>query len=562
MSFVRARGAVRFGAVAAAVLMSGGLTALPAAAAGGSTFAAIVSTADATLLPQTDGAAAQAFHQVDLAVIAEDAPLSGVAVDVDASGATGVVELSLPVGCSYSDAAKLHEHCALGSVESIGQLEIGMRSAAGAALGAKGTVRFTVTAANATVDKHNPPTVTTVTVGSGPDLAVDALPATVGVKPGQATPVNPVVRNVGDQAATGGVTLVLDTGSGTYDFGGGFGNCFYGGAAAVVCHFDTVIKPGQAYQLSTPVPLTAGQQAQSGDALLYGWDVKGGAIDTQLGGGTPGKGAPLTLVPAPAQPQAHTADINYDNNLRISELHLVSQNDLAAVAPHRITGTVGHTVEATFGVRNAGSVPTSVFPGTKDITAGVMVLLPKGVSVSALPKDCELLPDTPPSTQPGDASGSLQGLLPHAGFGAHAVTRASGAASDPSDPYGAIYACAVRQVLKPGAQAGFTFGLKATKALKQAPGLAGVVSAQPDNNPADDVAPFTVTATTVTATATPTPAGSAPASASPTTSATGGLAHTGGGSAALPLAAAGFAAVALGTGAVLLTRRRRRSGHA
>src|SRR5579859_3653805 len=126
MAFARARRAVRFGAVAAAVLMSGGLSALPATAAGGGTFAAIVSTADATLLPQTDGAAAQRFHQVGVVVMAETGPLSGVTVAVDASGAAGVVELSLPTGCGYTDAAKLHERCVLGSVDSIGQLEVGM----------------------------------------------------------------------------------------------------------------------------------------------------------------------------------------------------------------------------------------------------------------------------------------------------------------------------------------------------------------------------------------------------------------------------------------------------
>ncbi len=418
-----------------------------------------------------------------------------------------------------------------------------------------------MTATNATADRQAPPTVTAVTVGSGPDLAVGALPATVDVKAGQATPLNPVVQNVGDQAASGGVTLVLDTMSGGgYDFGGGFSNCFYGGVAAMVCHFDTVIQPGTSYELATPVPLTAGQQALSGDGLLYGWDVKGGAIDTQLGGGTSGKGAPLTLVPAPASQLARTpVDINYDNNVRVSELHLVTSYDLAVTAPHGITGTVGHTADATFGVRNAGSVPTSVFPGTKDITAGVIVLLPNGVSVSVLPKDCELVPQGPPPVQNGTTSGDLHGLLAHAGFGTHAVARFGGSDSG-SGPDGPMYACAVRHVLKPGAQAGFTFGLKPTKALKQATGLAGVIGSQNDNDPADDVAEFTVTATKATATATPTPTHSTPATPSP--SPTGGLAHTGGGSDALPLAAAGLGAVLLGAASVLLTRRRRQGGHA
>ncbi|WP_042426922.1 LPXTG cell wall anchor domain-containing protein [Streptacidiphilus anmyonensis] len=559
MAFARARGAVRLGAVAAAVLISGGLTALPATASGGNTFAALVTTSDATLLPQTDGAAAQRYHQVGVMVMAEDAPLSGVVVAVDASGATGVVELSLPKGCTYTDAAKLHERCVLGSVDSISQLDVGLRSAAGAAVGAKGTVRFTVTAANATADKQAPPTVTTVTVGSGPDLAVGALPATLDVKPGQATPLNPVVQNVGDQAAADGVTLILDTmsgGEGGYDLGGDFGNCLYGGKAAVVCHFDTVIKPGESYELSAPVPLTAGQQATD-DALAYGWDVKGGELDTQLGGGTPGKGAPLTLVPAPASQLARTpVDINYDNNVRISDLHLVTQDDVAVVAPRTITGTVGHTVAATFGVRNAGPVPTRPLDGAPGITAGVLVIVPKGVSVGTLPKGCESV--APPTVQ-GGAAGNLRGLIAHGGFGAHALVPST-TQEPPAADDGTPYACAVERVLQPGQQADFTFSLKPVKALKQAPGIAVAIGQEDDNTPDNNIAEFAVTATKASATATPTPTHSAPATPSP--SPTGGLAHTGGGSDALPLTAAGLGAVLLGAGAVLLTRRRRKGVHA
>jgi LPXTG-motif cell wall-anchored protein len=562
MAFARARGAVRFGAVAAAVLISGGVAALPAQAAGGDHLAAIISSSDVTLLPQSSGAQAQRFHQVGLVVMAEEAPLTGVTVTVDASAATGVAELSLGKGCSFTDAAKLHERCVVGSVDTMAELEVGLRSASGASLGAKGTVRFAVTAANATVDPSNPPLTTAVTVGSGPDLAVGTLPTVMDVQAGSPAPVNPTVQNVGDQDATGGLTLVLGTATGNFALGGNFSNCLYNAdAGSAVCHFDTVVKPGEAYRLATPVPLTAGRQAADGDALLYGWDVKGGLIEQQLGvNGKPGTGAPLTLVPAAPSASARSqVDINYDNNLGISELQLVTKDDVAVVAPHGITGTVGHTVSATFGVRNVGSVPTHLLQGTPDITAGVLVVLPKGVSVASVPAGCELIPADAASAAAGP-SGHLRGLLTEGRLGAHALAPAT-APLDPSALDGTPYACAVRHVLKPGQQAVFAFSLKPTRALNKAAGIAVAVGQPTDRNPDNNVAEFTVTATKSTATPTATPTHAGTPSASPS-SPSGGLAHTGGGSSALPLAAAGAGAILLGAGAVLLTRRRRRdAGH-
>lgn len=561
MAFASARGAVRFGAVAAAVLMSGGLTALPAGAigsvtagapgsaaagAGGSHFAAMVTAPEVTLLPQTSGAAAQRFHPVGVVIAPEDAPLSGVAVAVDASEAAGVAELSLPAGCSFTDAAKLHARCAVGTVADPQELSVGLRSVSGAALGARGGVRFTVTATGATLDPNLRPLSTAVTVGSGPDLAVNQLARVLDVRQGQSLPVNPSVQNHGDRDASG-VVLVLDTlnGSGQFGFGGDFGNCVYGGVAAMVCRFDTVIKPGESYQLSSPVPVSASAHATTPDAMIYGWDVKGGLFDRQLSGGTPGKGAPLTLVPVPSSaPHAHSGvDINYDDNLAVSQLRLVTADDVDVVAPRTITGTVGHTVSATFGVRNTGAVPTRPLDGSPDVTAGVLVLVPKGVTVAKLPAGCQNIqgPD------------SARSLPPHA-IVSSALARVG---ADPID--GTPYACAVTHVLNPGEQAGFTFTLKPTRVLKQVQGLAVAVGQPDDNTPDNDVARYTVTATKATPAAAPSPTASRSATPSATPAPGGGLAHTGGGSSALPLTAAGATAIALGAGAVALTRRRRKA---
>ncbi|MEY9847626.1 LPXTG-motif cell wall-anchored protein [Streptacidiphilus sp. BW17] len=554
MPFIRTRAATRLGVAAAAVLTVGGLSAVPAGAAG-SHFLAVVSTPQVTLLPQSSGVQAQQYHSVGVSVMSEEAPLSGVEVAVDASRLAGVAGLSLPGNCRFTDAARLHAACSLGSVDGIGQVDVGLRSLPGAKVAAKGSVRFTVTAANATEDPSGPPTTTTVVVGDGPDLAVLPMPTTLTLAPGRTLTVNPQVTNVGDQDASG-ITLLFDSLEGdAWSVGGGFGNCRYGADAgtgdptAVVCHFDTVVKPGETYQLATPAPVSAVPQAVDG-MLMYGWDVTGGAIDSSITGGTPGHGAPLALVPVPAsarQTVPHVVpDINYDNNVAVSQLHLVSPDDVAAVA-HDVTGTVGRMATTVFGVRNDGTVPTRQMSGSPaGTTAALVAMLPQGVSVVSAPKGCQAEP--------------LDGPPPVAG-----LTRLRAQAAGDGVP-GALYVCLVTRVLRPGAEADFAFTLKPTRTLHAVPGTVVAVGQPDDNTPLNNVATFQVTATPAagspSASASPVAHPSASATAAATASAAptapgGSLAHTGGGDDTLPLAGAGLAAVVLGGAALVLSRRRR-----
>ncbi|MEZ0068834.1 hypothetical protein ABIA32_004875 [Streptacidiphilus sp. MAP12-20] len=558
MAFARTRGAVRLGAVAAAVVISGGLTALPAGASGGSVLGVVLSSPQVTLLPQSSGAPAQTFHPLTVNVVNAGPSATGVKVNVDASRAAGLVELSLPKNCAFTDAAKLHASCALGSVDLIGVLTFGMRSAPGVAAGARGSVVVTATAADAALDPIEPKSdlSTAVVIGDGPDLAARPLPAVLSVTKQQGTAVNPTVVNVGDRDATGGVMLYLGAMGDDYRVGGSSGNysnCAYGvtsgqpgdTGAGVVCRFDTVVKPGQAYRLSADVPVTAGPIVTGPGELLYAWDVKGGPIDSTFGGGKAGTGAALTLVPV-ASPavQPRTLDINYDNNVGMSELRLITKDDVAAVA-HDVHGTVGRPVTASFGVRNAGLVPTRALEGDPKVTAAIAVILPKGVSVASAPTGCV------DGTKAGGASTRSPAFQRAQ---ARALASSGGRVIDPS----AVYVCAVTRVLQPGQEADFAFRLKPTSRLNAAEGLVVAIGQPADNTPDNNLAVFKVTATiassaTPTASASPTHPASASASAAPG----GGLAHTGGGSDALPLVAAGAAAIALGAGAVALTRRRR-----
>ncbi|WP_037602190.1 LPXTG cell wall anchor domain-containing protein [Streptacidiphilus rugosus] len=557
MVFARARRTALLGAVAAAAVISGGPTALPAFAAGaapaggGRQFTTVVTSPEVTLLPQSGGAQARSFHDVGLVVIPESDGVTGVKVAVDASSLAGLVELSLPQNCAFTDAAKVHASCTLAAVDGIAPLQLGLRTTASAAVGAKGTVAFKVTAANATEDPGDDPDTTAVTVGDGPDVAVGQLPPVLDLSSGKPVEANPSVSNLGDRDAHG-VTLVLSSLTEDFKVGGSYGNCRYGadlhifpGAPknGVVCHFDTVVRPGETYWLGAAAPVSVAASGTDGldGALIYGWDTADGAVASGVTGGTPGTGAALTLVASPpAARAAQAVDINYDNNLGLSGLHVVSQDDLAAVA-HNVRGTVGRTLTASFGVRNAGKVPTRALPGTADVTAVMVLGLPKGVQVVSAPKNC--VDDT-----------KVGNSLKHAPAVAHARTAAG---FDPAT----VYFCPVQHVLQPGQEADFSFSLKPTEPLRAAQGAVVAAGQVSDANEDDNLATFTVTATKA-APGNPTPKPSAPASqsagsASASPAAGGGLAHTGGGSDTLPLAGAGAAAIVLGAGAVLLARRRR-----
>jgi len=570
---------IRFGAaVAAAATIAVGSAALPAQAAGQQNLFAVVAPDAQTLLPASAGGSATTFRTITPMVLSEAPEITGVTITVDAGNLAGIAQLSLPEQCRFTDQAHLHASCSLGSIGllGVGSVDLGIRAASGAAVGAKGSLSFKVTSTNAVEDTSGGTDDTTdVTIGNGADLAV--LPVgSLTAKAGGSTSFVPQVSNLGDRESDGVVMFLgTESQSATNDFaiGGNYSNCLYGvtdegepnqpGSTGVLCRFDsTVVQPGQAMVPSDPALVNASATATTGQ-VVYGFDVTGGQLDTQTSGGTKGTGPALTLVPAPASgPSANSVDIDYDNNVAMSAIETNRVDDVAAIGAD-VHGTVGRSLPLTVGVKNTGTVPTSTLEGAPaNDTAGLVVVFPQDVKITHAPASCQYvdlsgLGSTPPPITPGAVTPSAEvGRIVLGGIARKGELSRLPAADGP----GSTYACLVTKVLQPGQTADFGFTVKPTKVLNKALGVVLAVG-QPDSNPADALAPLYVSAVKAAATAGPTASASASASAVRSASPSGTLATTGGGDDSMPLVGAGAAAVLLGAGAVLFARRRRTGGH-
>ncbi|MHA6762284.1 LPXTG cell wall anchor domain-containing protein [Streptacidiphilus sp. PAMC 29251] len=571
MAHLRARGIVRrTGAafIAVSVVSLGMVATAPAHAAAKSVFGFIAPDTQ-ILLPQSEGGAAADFRMIPPLIVSEgpSGTLTGVTLTIDASTLKGVAELSLPEHCSFTAADHLHAACSLGTLGPISALDLGIRSAAGAAEGAKGSIVFKATATNATEDPEDTAAdrTTPVVVGHGPDLAVGPL-GDISLAPGASTSESPQVSNKGDRDAKG-IVLLLDAGE--LDGGNGlsftdkFSNCLYhygdsdqpvADRTEVLCSFpDVTVHPGETYQVAGPLTLAATAKATKG-YFEYGFDLADGESADPDATGVAGTGPALglSLLPAAgANARSQDTDIDYSNNTAVSLVSTGRIDDVAVTAGN-VTGTVGRTTHFHTTVKNTGTVPTEPMDGapSPDITAVDLVVFPLGVKVVKAPGSCEAMDDslsTPPAAQHRFAAKLKTARI-----------------DIPADG-GSTYLCTVGKVLTAGQSAAFDFTVKPTKVLHQAVGLAEAVSGANlglDDNPDNNVVNFTVSATAAQATAKPTPTPTRPAP-STTTSGTaaptgsgGNLAATGGGSDTLPIALSGAAAVLLGAGGVLFARRR------
>ncbi|MEY9946398.1 hypothetical protein ABH937_003483 [Kitasatospora sp. GAS1066B] len=413
------------------------------------------------------------YQALSIAVLAGDgrSTLAGVQLTVDAWQLAGVGELRLPAQCAFT--APLRADCALGDLANGGGvLQLGVRAAAGAVVGASGGLRYTVTAANAR-ESGGGSDRTTVTVGDGPDLSVARLPALISVGAGSPTPIGAAVTDQGDRDARG-LVLSFQPPAG-YALRGDYGNCSYpvtpgGPDGWVLCRFDdTVLHPGQVLRPAVPIAVTVpggGGDAPAGGLFSYAVDVTGGPLDQRLsndlGGHRPGGGASLTLVPGSGG--------DFGSASSSSVLQSVESGLLVPIASD-VSGSVGETVSTAFAVRDTGDRAAPADPGS----AGLNVQLPAGVRVVAAPVACAVVTGTDTGQ----------------------------------------YLCQESRVLRPGESAGFTFQLQLTAPLDHA---AGHLTLRGATGSAD----FTVTALAVAPSAGPTGGSPSAVLAAPASSAAAG----------------------------------------
>lgn len=475
-----------------------------------------------------------------------DNPLRGVRIAVDGSALHGFAELNLPHGCAYTSSDHLHESCALGDVpHGAGEFSVGVRAAAGAKAGRSGRVVFTMTAANGTqeVDSLHPKDTVGVTVGDGPDLAINDIGRTYKVARGGSTALPLRITNVGNREGKGVVIFVHDQ-YGAMTVPGNYSNCVYehydNGQRGAQCTFpDTVIKPGETLVPAHPFTVTAPADSH-GDQIQYGAGLSG---DDWIGGGqgTPGTGGPLELVPAAGSfAYDPTQDIDSSNNLYYTNLDTGLITDIAGVNSS-VDAVIGKDTALTFTVRNTGDTPIDHVEPSAGSTFGVTVDFPGTVRVTDVPDHCRLL------------HGGPMGLSAY-----------------PPAKEPVVYACTSTATLKPGQTHAFTFHVVVLKSVSgQYAGMYAGAWEDPTADLSNNVAHVTINAKSASSGGTSATSGTSGASTTSGTSGSGNapgtdgsdsgkqLAATGSSSATLWTAVGGVAVVGAGAVALAAARRRR-----
>ncbi|MFF7214375.1 hypothetical protein ACFZAU_28195 [Streptomyces sp. NPDC008238] len=499
-------------------------------------------------------------------------PAHEVVVTMDLAALTGVVDVVLPADlCATSGSTAT---CSLGTVDHAGTaIPVKIRAASGSRTDDAATLRYSVGAKDAGPDPDSM-TATRITVGTGPDLVVPKLSTVSDVRPGDTLDLPVVIANAGDRPTRGGVSVMVGTnltGSGGAGLAvaGDFGNCRYdpldqAQRGAFVCHFDTDIAPGEVWELARPLRIDVEPGATDG-RVGYQADVIGGRLDDVVPGGTPGTGAPLTLVRTAQAPAAKDTggpgaaarslaaqegwDVDYSDNLGGLEIRLYDPEgpapghrgaDLVAIGD-TVRATAGERTEAVVGLRNEGDEAARArgTSGTGPAT-WVAVEIPHGVRVTARDGACRLTTNADWDDYPGGAT-----------FG-----------DDPEDvapvPTGTIYYCSTRHSIEPGTSQTFSFTLVADRALDEATGL---VFAASDYGVDREGQKNNAGVLTVTAEASPGSGGSTPGGSGvvPAGGTGGSLAATGAGP-VRPLVAGSAACAALGVLLVAAVRRRARTG--
>ncbi|MFF4366577.1 LPXTG cell wall anchor domain-containing protein [Streptomyces sp. NPDC001594] len=417
-----------------------------------------------------------------------------------------------------------------------------------------GVVVVTGTAAGATITPANP---TGIKIGA-PDLVMGQLDLKKDLKPGESQPLPLTFSNTGNEPARG-VVLELEASHGL-ELPERYDNCTYRTtrtATDVVCTIEGDFDAKASYELAgdSPLHLKAGPNALN-ERLGYGIypapvpqkpQAEAGTTGTQQNGtGKPAAGdaagkASRKLVARKA-PQAalaeHGPDLNPADNKREAALTVQNTADFEA-EPLVVKGAAGTTAKAVVAIRNNG--PAWIADQGGAPAAVVDVELPKGLKAVTVPTACRPVSES-------------------------------------------LYRCATAPSVLERENVEFPFEFKIEKAVKDAKGAVRVGAPGPKGEPqrhsfdpvlANNLAALTANPTSTGATpspsGSPSPSTSASSSASPSPSASGGTTANGGTSGSGPLASTGSQAGLLGLGAagllavggaLFLSARRRKAGHA
>lgn len=283
---------------------------------------------------------------------------------IDASGLSGVAEVTWPDSCTPSGTTAV---CDIPVIPTTGahQVLLGVRAADGAEIGAQGRITYEATATggpDGTLTAPHDSYTTTLTVGSGPDLAIAPLADIKNAQPGDEQTIPFKITNNGNESANG-FTVKASTSYGLTDLTR-YDACTYTEAennaypptATALCTFDQVLAPGDSFEL--PEPLTV---RLSPHALAERLD-----IDVE-----PGFGA---------------KDLDSRNDYTALQIRAENTADFS-VTGATISGAAGETATAELTFKNNGPAWVGHL-GSGDPVAVLRLIVPAGTKVTGMPSGC------------------------------------------------------------------------------------------------------------------------------------------------------------------------------
>ncbi|MEU3785776.1 hypothetical protein [Streptomyces sp900129855] len=316
-----------------------------------------------------DGGAAQ-YRSLALGLYHDNGnfTVTGGRLTVDVSSLAGIADVSWPDNCTPDDAGTVAV-CDTGDVPTrySAQVQLKVRAAAGAAVGAQGAIEYSAEATggpDGTLTAPQGSAETFVTVGSGPDLGIGAPQDLTGVAPGTTLTVPYSVTNTGNETAHGFSVQMWATYG--LDVATRYPQCTYTGPndddsqypsmTYVTCSFDTDVAPGATVELPQPLRL-----AVTDHALYERFDY-----NVEPGGGA--------------------TDLDSSDNGRSWHIDADNTADFA-VHGTKASGAAGDTVTAGFRFVNRGPAWVgNVASG--DPVAVIDYYLPPGTTATSVPATC------------------------------------------------------------------------------------------------------------------------------------------------------------------------------
>lgn len=285
---------------------------------------------------------------------------------VDVSDLAGVAEVTWPANCTPGGTGAV---CDVPVVPDIGDFEdqvfLTVRAADGAEVGATGRITYEATATggpDGTLTAPQESFDTTLTVGAGPDLAIDPVSGIEKGRPGDERTIPFKVTNNGNESANG-FSVELYASYGLTDLTR-YDACVYTTTAGddyapsnkASCRFDQVLAPGDSFEL--PEPLTVRLAPQALNERLD--------IDVEPGGGA--------------------QDIDSDNDYVALQIGADNTADFS-VTGDAVSARAGETARAEITFKNNGPAWLGNL-GSGDPVAMVRLVVPEGTTVTDAPSGC------------------------------------------------------------------------------------------------------------------------------------------------------------------------------